>query len=1008
MRPSADKPAIPSPLISLLENRDCALWLCPVGGEPFDASELAKLCALPWSVVLSDISDADFIAKLETSEPLDDLLVRRRGLIHVVEADPSESVLPPRHLAVNLLNGRTGARTTGLAAMTRRLTMLQDLRRRSIRQLVVVVPGRFQIPDDLSEMWADGYRTSLAFVSSDPTAAEVISKWRAEHSAPLLDLIELDPTEFAQELRAEFLRGRDGSIAYRIRDEKGGLHTIDGASLDDPERPVLGSYDLIGVEALTPLLPADLTAADVNTFFSDASASWRPFAAGMVWERDPAAWQKVRQSLRNLDKGGGEESRIFFLKSQSGAGATTFLRDLAWKAAAEGYPTLVARKGMMPLNGLEVANFIARLVNANYPQLDKSRIYEAPCLIVFDESHWDGRYLELVSFARELERSGRRVCILAATGPFVGLEILTERRFAELSYLSHEISSEQATSLGKHINRFLMPHGTDRSEAEWRSFYQASSVAEGQGIAAFWIVLSFWLQRQLDLGETLQSRIYGQFKRVAIDQNIRTALLRIAALSTVRTPLPDSLLPETTDWPISDKLEDLRRELGLLGLLRIHTELDRSWALAHDLIGRLLLTGLFYDQEARISNGFGDAANPEHLRFLVLRSVSELPELGKASLRFFAEEFAVSIFKIDPAHGHGTLVLFWKEVLDALDKMPREFRTTSRTFLHHTAISRRRIASDPMLFSMGADDRVEILQRSVEDIVSALKLDSEFGDESDLNLYNSLAQALHDLAEAEEAAGLPDDRVSSTRHEAQEATKQAYALNPDNSFVVETYARTLLSEGRIDKSLAASKALEVLNLAYSMMGRPGAEARMTALERLAERAFDLLSSAGGSVDAAADSEGGAIARALWELGRTGSEVGGVRRLEDIPVENREAAASMLADEALLGNAQAVKLRYMLSVIDRPRSFDLQLELLQSLQDGGPAFTPQMELELAVLLFQRERSHEGDRLFLRLRRMWRRGQHFVEVPTRLHWLLDPMGSDRRQVRAKVSTNADGRS
>ena len=145
MRPTSDRPAIPSPLIGLLENRDCALWLCPVGEEPFDAIELSRLCALPWSVVLSEVSDAEFISQLETSEPINDPLVRRRGLIHVVDSDPSESVLPPRHLAVNLLNGRSGARITGLAAMTRRLTMLQDLRRRSIRQLVVVVPGRFQI-----------------------------------------------------------------------------------------------------------------------------------------------------------------------------------------------------------------------------------------------------------------------------------------------------------------------------------------------------------------------------------------------------------------------------------------------------------------------------------------------------------------------------------------------------------------------------------------------------------------------------------------------------------------------------------------------------------------------------------------------------------------------------------------------------------------------------------------------------------------------------------------------
>ncbi|MCX9148368.1 hypothetical protein OPU67_13580 [Erythrobacter sp. WG] len=942
--------------------------------------------------------------QLEQAEPVDDVLVRRRGLIHIVDNDPAESVLPPRHLAVHLLNGRNGAKATGLAAMTRRLTMLQDLRKRSIKQLVFVIPGQFEIPEDFTDLWADGYRTSLAFVSDDPHAAEAIALWRSQNSAPLVDEIRLGAAEFADALRKEFLRGRDGSVAYIIRNEKGELRTVDGSGIDDPERPVLGSYDLIGVDALTPLLPADLSSTDVDQFFMDPTASWRPYAAGMVWERDAAAWGKVRGRLRLLDKEGPENNRIFYVKSQSGAGATTFLRDLAWRAAAEGYPTLVARKGMIPLNGLEVANFLGRLTSTDTLPSDHSRVYETPCVIVFDESHWEGRYLELLNFAREVERSGRRVCILVATGPFVGLDIMTERRFVELAYLSHEVTFQHALKLGQHLNRFLSPHGTDRSEAEWRAFIKNTTVEQSNGLASFWIVLSFWLGRQIDLGETIQSKIYAQFKSLAKDESIKHALLRIAAFSTVRTPLPENLLPPTEDWPIADKLEDLRRASGVLSLTRIVNDLDRSWALAHDLVGTLMLQGFFFDPGERQALGFEEAANPLHLRFLILKSVASLPELAKASLRLFAEEFAVSIFKIDPDHGHGTLVFLWKEVLEALDDMPRELRTTSRTFLHHTAISRRRIASNATTFMMSAEERAAILQRAVDDIRGALKLEAEFGDESDLNLFNSLAQALHDLAEAEEAAGRPQHRVLQTRAEAQEATRQAYTLNPDNSFVVETYARTLLSEGKTNPDRAATRALEVLTLVYSMMEKSGAEARLNALERLAERAFELLLEAGGSTSPDPQSEAGAIARALYELGGAG---GSVRRLEDVPRENRARAASLLSIEALLGNVQAVKLRYMIAVIDNPNDFDLHIGLLQSLQESGPAFTPQMELELALLLFQKDRAHEGNRLFLRLRRMWRQRQHFVEVPDRLHWLLDPHGSQRRQVRARVSSNGDGR-
>lgn len=982
------------------------MWLGDAEDGDLDAAKAASLCRLPWNVVLSEYSDEQLLAQLEVAENINDPLVRRRGLVHVIDSDPAETILPPRHLAILLLNGRGGQRRTGLAALTRRLTMLQDLRRRSIKQLVVAVPGTFVVPEDLGAMWSDGFRTTITFVSADPQAGELIRAWRQEFSAPLVDLIKLSPSEFGEQLQTEYLRGRDGAVVYRVRDERGELRTVDATNIDDPERPVLSSYELIGNEALSPLLPSDLTAAEVDGFFADTSSSWRPYAAGMAWERDGSAWESLRTRLRALDRRSSEENRILYVTAESGAGATAFIRDLAWRAAAAGYPTLVARRGPISISGLEMASFLTRLINADSDQAEGGRLYEVPCVLVFDQSHWDGRDAELLSFAREIERSGRRVCILVAIGTYVSLGMLGERRFVPLANLSHRVPSDQALSLGRHLNRFLAPHGTDRSEGQWRDFYNSSSVGDGQGIAAFWIVLSFWLQRQIDLGETVQSRVYRQFKDVVRDEALKIALLRIAAFSTVRTPLPDVLLPETADWPVTDKLEDMRKDLGALGLLRVHGELDRYWAMAHDLLGRYLLTALFYDPDARQAFGFGAAVNPEHLRFLVLKQISALPSLSRAGLREVADAFAVSIFKIDPDHGHGSLAPYWREVLEALDEMPRSVRTTSRTFLHHSAISRRRIASDRIMFAMSDEDRVSLLRRAVEDLQAALRLDAPPGGEADLNLYNSLAHALHDLAEAEEAAGIDPLIVAETRTNAQEATKQAYSLNPDNTFVVETYARTLLSEGRTDRHLALVRALEVLTLAYGLMERPGSESRRNALSRLAERAFELLLDTGGAIDADPDTESGAIAIALASLGRGVGRLRGVQ-LSDVPQENRETAAELLAAAPIAGNVQAVKLRYMLAVLDRPLDFDLQLELLQSLQGSGPAFTPQMELELAVLLFQRDRSHEGERLFRRLRNLWRRGEHFVEVPHRLHWLLDAARAGRRQVRAKVAANADGR-
>ena len=595
------------------------MWIGDTKGEDVDAEKTALLCRLPWNVVVSECSDEPLLAQLDASEGINDPLVRRRGLIHVIDTNPAETILPPRHLAILLLNGRGGQRRTGQTALTRRLTMLQDLRRRSIRQLVVAIPGTFEVPDDLGEMWSDGFRTTVTFVSADPQASELIRTWQQEFSAPLVDLIELSPSEFGEQLRAEYLRGRDGAIVHRARNDRGEFRTVDVTNLDDPERPVLSSYELIGNEALSPLLPSDLAAPEVDAFFADTGASWRPYAAGMAWERDRSAWEKVRSRLRLLDKRGADDNRIFYVTAESGAGGTTFIRDLAWRAAAEGYPTLVARRGPIPITGLEMASFLTRLITADRDHAEDARLYEVPCVLVFDQNHWDGRDAELLSFPREIERSGRRICILMVTGPYVSVGMLGERRFVPLANLSHRIQSDQALLLGHHLNRFLAPHGTSRSDGEWRAFYNSSSVADGQGIAAFWIVLSFWLQRQIDLGETVQSRVYRQFKEVVGDENLKIAILRIAAFSTVRMPLPDTLLPEMVGWPVTDKLEDMRKDLGALGLLRVRGELDRYWAMAHDLLGRYLLTALFYDPDLKQSLGLAAAVNPEHLRFLVLR-----------------------------------------------------------------------------------------------------------------------------------------------------------------------------------------------------------------------------------------------------------------------------------------------------------------------------------------------------------------------------------------------------
>lgn len=996
-----------TPLLNHLGSRDAALWVLEPFGTEAGCDALASVMRLPWRLVLSESSNPDLLGALERSEDPNDPLVRRRGFIQLVESNPADIQLPPRSLPIYLLNGRTTAPAEGLAALTRRLTMLDALRRSGVRELLVLAGGGAAIPPQLDELWKDGFRALVTVVSDLPEAAAELEAWRNTHPhGDVAAYIPIPATKFCEDIIERYLSSqKDDRVTLRIRDARNHLQRLDITGLDDPEHPLLASYTLLQEGDLQLLQPHDLTLSEVQNFFSDAADSWRPYAAAMPWQPDDQAWQRLRGRMRRLDRDGSDADRIAYIISESGAGGTTLMRMLAWMSASEGYPTLIANAAPFAPKALEVVNFMTRVLDrqrVSTQSLEGERHYEAPWLIVFDRMHWAGREDELRHFLRELERSGRPACVLVVTGPYVPADFYDDRHFVSLANLSHEVPLDAAIALGKHINRYLQPHGPTRTEAEWRNFYDASTVQSERGIAAFWIALSFWVQRQFDMNETIQSWIYRQFKDKIRDVQLRQAVLDIAALSTERFPLPEAMLPPTTDWPVTQKLEDIRREVPGLALARVFRDGDRYWALAHDIIGRFLLAALFYDPKAREQAGFASSLNPEHMRFQVLRRLSRSSALGNTANRLLAEEFAISIFKIDPDHGHANFASFWREALQALDEMPKNLRATSRSFRHHTAISRRRIAKQKEFFPMESDERVALLEQAVTDIRYALENIAPTTDgESDLNLYNSLALAYQDLAQEELGRGASAERVNELRAKAFAATQRAYQSNPDNSFVVETYARSLLADAESMPEVAAENSIEVLALVYAAMDRDKSGQRRFALSKLADSAINFLVGIEFPDDSTHEpaNEIEALVLAIRALAV------GVHRFEgmglaDFPVANRLRAMELLGHLSLQGNPQVVRLRYNLLCLSEPREFRGQLELLQSLQEGGVSFSPQMRLELALLLHQCDRHHEASRSFRQLRRLWREGEHYVEVPERLRWLWSLDGRTQRQVNAKI--------
>lgn len=996
-------------ILSRLDTRDIALWVDKGAIKTTDPVILADVIRLPWRAVLLEEGDPTLEAAILAQEDPTDSKVLRRGHPVIIEHHPANVLLPPRNLPI-YKPGNVDESST-MKEQLSRLSILNELKQANPSEMLVLSSEATSIPADLRTLWEEGFRPLVTIVGDQETLFAKADEWRRIRTAGgSIAVIQKDITGCAKELSIRYAQAHIAERVFiRIRNARGNISPIDVTRVDDVQYPLLGRYEFIQDKDLRPLMPKDLTAETVEEFFRDPSASWQPYAAGLPWPRDEGAWNKLHHILQRLDRNGSDANTVAFVRTEAGAGGTTLARMLAWRAAADGYPTLFAKGVPFKPASLEIVNFMTRTIDTkkqSRKESDDGRLYEAPWLIVFDRDHWEGRDSDLRSFLQELMQSGRVACILVITGPYASIDFMSRPCFKEIDQLTHEVPQVDAMAFGRHLNRYLEPHGPVRKPEEWENFFHSSAVHAKDGISSFWVTLSFWLQRQIDMNETVQSWLFQQFQKSVKDPQLRSTLVDIAAITTERRPFPESMLPTTIDWPVTQKLQDLRTTIGALGLIRLQLEGDRYWALAHDILGRYLLRAIYHNPSTREELGFGDASNIEHLRFLALRRISSNPAIGNIPNREIAEDFAVNIFKIDPDHGHSTFVPYWREALAALDAMPTLLWQTSRALRHHSAISRRRIAKDKGLFNLPDNERLELLHRAIKDIQFALKIPRTEGEESDLNLYNSLARAYQDLHTVAAEAGKTADDLKHLRKLATDATRRAFQLNPDSPFVVETYAQNLLEEAKANPLKAAENALEVMNLIYLEMERDRSAQRRYGLSRLAESAIETLLVSKKKHQVSNNPEIALLIDAIDALTQGVSNLTGME-LGDFPVKNRLNAAQILSGTDVRSNLQAVRMLYTLTCLDSPKAFKIQLSLLEELMSGAYPNSPQQRLELAVLLHQCGRYEDAENLFKQLRPLWRTKEFFVQVPDRLRWLLDANANNRLQVTAHITTEGEGR-
>lgn len=1003
---------VPDGLLSALSAREVVLWLPQNPGDTATDC-LASFISLPWLSVLLEESPRELIATLEREA--NSSLVHSRGYVQLIDRDPSLVTLPPRSLPIYLLGSKQGE--SDFDKLSRRMAMLGNLRRSSARHLVIIGDQDATAPVELSSLVDTSFHPYVTFVSSTEAGFAAYSSWaQANVAAPPAQLVQLAPAQFIQSLIARYFEVYPTtSTIVRMRRVDGGTALVDLTGVDDLERPISTAYELLQERDLSLIAPEELNEAEFSAFFENSESSWRPYAAGVPWLRDQDAGLAVERLLRRLDTVGPTENRIAYISSEPGAGGTTLARTIAFDAARAGYPTLVAKPIPFEPESLPLVGFMTRAHQAYISAMEvKSdgdhRLYETPWVIVFDRAHWDQRETELRHFLSQLTRGGRPVLIIAVTGPVRPFEFYNDTLAREIATATHLLGPAEAELLGRHLNRYLSVYGKARPIEAWSQFYRDHGVQHMGSVAAFWIALSFWIRTSRDITGSIQDWVYQAFKDNADSHAMKCALVEIAALSSERLPLNEGLLPNSDNaWPLAMRLEDKRRHLAALGLMHVSADNERYWGLAHDILGRLLLNALFYDFAQRTELGFGEARDAEHLRFMALKRIAVKPQMAEFRFRPLADKYATTIFKIDPDHGAQAFATIWPEALQALDQMPRLLRDTSRVFRHHTAISRRRIATlDNPLYEVSQQDRVDLLERAIDDISYALtSIARSPSDEPDLYLYNSLANAYLNLADTFVKQGR-NERIVELRQLANEATRKAYIDNPTNPWVIETHIKNLLSIAKAEPERAANAALEALLAVYEALRARDGQLRADQLARLGESALAILFASTPPETISTEIRTPAdILIATWRI----LAKAGVSQLEetltDLPRDAAEEALVILSHPAGRGDMQVLRLTYTILSAAQPYAFASRIALIENLQATDRRLSPQLQLEYALLLFQVGRPAEGDRRFRDLRRLWRETEHFVSVPDPLNWLRDSEADTLRTVQARTGSDQGAR-
>lgn len=990
-------------VISDILARDCVLWITTKELQSdSDIDILLHLIDAPWRAVFIESSSGYFGRALAENAQKAVAPSITNGFSHLIASDPLSLTLQRHSKPLFFLNGREdlpGLESDKLSTRStdrRRLNMTARLRDLEPRRVIVIGENPDLALDELSDLWNDEFRSYISIVSTDKIDMKrSIENFSVSTNIKFINWITVTVREFSKKLSARLDSLIATSNIFVNVKLPGDLYIeVDLKKAEFSEAPLQDLCDFIKISDTLPLLPEDLKEDEFELFFSRRGVGWRSYAAGLPWIPDLAPQKKFLKGLENQLADVPGSVHVYSIVSETGAGGTTQARMLAFVAARAGFPTFVLKQESQLPNAIELTSFFFRALREVSNQAlgaGHIEVGEPVWVLVLDVQHAEKSSDELERLCGEFMRSGRKLSIVKVTAPNRPLDLPKSIPNTELAFIRHSLEVDQVSHLGKHLNSFLCRFGKDKTDDEWRRFWKAHSPELNSGVASFWITLDFWLRGFLDIGVSVQSWIMTQFKALSSTE-IQHAIMEIASLAIERKATPERLLsPQVTpNYPWSYTLGSVCSESPGLGLMEGESfQNGRVWVIAHDLLARYLINGIWNDRLLCEKLNLPLYEDSIALRLAMIAKLAARTAIGETHSRSFAVSLAMNILKLDETSGNPEFFKHWNTVLSILDNVPQEVKHSSRSFNHHLAISKRRVTQDD-LFQIDDNAKKSLLNKAAISVEFALdNIDPMPEDETNLNLLNTLSLIYQDLSEIERTNGEPK-KLALLMDKCNEVTNRALNENPNSPYVLETVAKNLLRQGMAGQNSdeRIESAAKALSFVFQASQLDSAYTRRMKLGQLAAQALKILrdDKAVTKIDnlCARGVSYGYIAKAWRSLPISTSQASLL--LDDIDAELATPAIEILrsspARDWLL-----VRILYDLVVIAEPKNYQEQLHLLDELSGTkGYQLSLQQVLERAILLMIAGQHKQADAEFKWLRPKVKESQISVFVPNRLRWLV----------------------